>query len=59
VQEIPHALDDAADQQHAHSLPFRYSMSIDLDPDWGRFSEIRPDAQVVPCQKPNAAAISK
>jgi hypothetical protein len=26
VQEIPRALDDAADQQHARSLPFRYSM---------------------------------
>jgi hypothetical protein len=26
VQEIPHALDDEADQQHAHSLPFRYSV---------------------------------
>jgi hypothetical protein len=26
VQEIPRLLDDAADQQHVPSLPFRYSM---------------------------------
>ncbi len=26
VEEIPRSLDDAADQQHAHSLPFRYSV---------------------------------
>jgi hypothetical protein len=27
VQEIPRLLNDAADQQHAPSLPFRYSVT--------------------------------
>jgi hypothetical protein len=30
VREIPRSLDDAADQQHAHSLPFRYFVGLTI-----------------------------
>jgi hypothetical protein len=33
VQEIPRSLHDAADQQHAPSLPFRYSV-VRYNSDW-------------------------